>query len=55
MKVIEEKNGIKLGINDNPDVAHLEEFQRYQVENELGERFSGNEKSIRRLFEKLSQ
>ena len=55
MKIIEEKNGIKLGINDNPDVAHLEEKLRFQVELGTGERFSGNESSIRKLFAKLSQ
>ena len=54
MKVIEEKNGYKLGINENPAVAHLEEEKRYQVETPDGERFSGGKKSITRLFEKLS-
>ena len=52
MKVIEEKNGYKLGINDNPDVAYLDENRRYQIETPEGEHFSGREESIRKLFDK---
>lgn len=51
MIIVEEKNGYKYGINDNPDVAHLEEERRYQVETPAGDKFSGNQKSIRKLFE----
>lgn len=54
MKVIKEKNGYKLGINENPDVAHLKEDRRWQMEEPDGDRFSGNKESITRLFEKLS-
>jgi len=51
MQVKEEKNGFKIGINDNPDVAHLEEQKRWQVIFPTGEKYSGNEQSIRKLFE----
>lgn len=52
MQVKEERNGYKIGINDNPDVAHIEEQKRWQIEYPTGERYSGNEQSIRKLFEK---
>jgi len=55
MKVIEEKNGYKLGINENPAVAHLPEEKRYQVETPDGDRFSGNERGIRKLFQQYTQ
>jgi len=54
MQIKEEKNGYKIGINDNPDVAHLEEFKRWQIEFPTGEKYSGNEQSIRKLFEKVA-
>ncbi len=50
MKVIEEKNGYKLGINTNPDVAHLEEYRRYQLQFPEGERVSGRKETIEKLF-----
>jgi hypothetical protein len=55
MKVILEKNGYKLGINENPDVAHLPEEDRYMIEQPDGETFVGGIKGINRLFEKLTQ
>ena len=55
MKVIMERNGFKLGINENPDVAHLDEEERYQIEQPDGELVSGGKKGITRLFEKLSK
>lgn len=55
MEVIEEKNGYKYGINDNPDVAHLEEERRYQLEYPDGSRVSGNKETIARLFLKYSK
>jgi hypothetical protein len=54
MKVIEEKNGYKLGINENPDIAHLKEDRRWQVEEPDGDRYSGNKESITKLFNKLN-
>jgi hypothetical protein len=55
MIVIEEKNGYKLGINDNPDVAHLPEERRYQIQYPDGDRFSGNETTIRKQFAKITE
>jgi len=55
MKVIEEKKGYKLGINENPDVAHLPEEMRYQVETPDNDRFSGNELSIRKLYKQYTE
>jgi hypothetical protein len=50
MKVIEEKSGYKYGINENPDVAHLEEYRRYQLQFPEGERVSGRKETIEKLF-----
>jgi len=55
MKVILERNGYKLGINENPDVSHLPEEDRYMIEQPDGETFVGGIKGINRLFEKLSK
>ena len=55
MKVLEEKNGVQLGINENPDVMHLPEEKRFMVIEADGDEFVGNEKTIRRLFAKLTQ
>jgi hypothetical protein len=54
MIIKEEKNGYKLGINDNPDVQHIEEGKRWMVETPDGERFVGNERSIRKLYTQYS-
>jgi len=50
MKVIEEKNGYKFGINENPDVAHLPEEDRYKLEYPNGEHVSGRKETIAKLF-----
>jgi hypothetical protein len=55
MKVLKEVNGFKLGINDNPDVAHLDEDQRYMIEEPDGETFVGGVKGITRLFDTLTK
>jgi hypothetical protein len=55
MKVIEEKNGYKFGINENPDVAHLPEEDRYKLEYPNGEHVSGRKETIAKLFLKMSQ
>lgn len=55
MKIIEEKNGYKFGINENPDVAHLPEEDRYKLEYPNGEHVSGRKETIAKLFLKMSQ
>jgi len=55
MKVVEEKNGYKCGINENPDVAHLPEEDRYKLEYPNGEHVSGRKETIAKLFLKMSQ
>jgi len=55
MTVIEEKNGYKFGINENPDVAHLPEEDRYQLEFPDGDRVSGNKETIAKMFLKYSK
>ena len=55
MTVIEEKNGYKFGINENPDVAHLPEEDRYKLEYPNGEHVSGRKETIAKLFLKMSQ
>lgn len=55
MKVVEEKNGYKFGINENPDVAHLPEEDRYKLEYPNGEHVSGRKETIAKLFLKMSQ
>jgi len=50
MTVIEEKNGYKFGINENPDVAHLPEEDRYKLEYPNGEHVSGRKETIAKLF-----
>ena len=55
MKVIEEKSGYKYGINENPDVAHLPEEDRYKLEYPNGEHVSGRKETIAKLFLKMSQ
>lgn len=55
MKVLEEKNGYKLGINDDADVLHLPEERRYEILEPDGDRYGGSKKGITRLFEKLTQ
>lgn len=55
MKQIAEKNGYKYGINDNPDVAHLEENRRYQLEFPDGDRVSGNKATIEKMFAKYTE
>jgi hypothetical protein len=54
MKVIEEKNGYKIGINENPDVAHLEETRRYQLQFPDESRVSGRRQTIEKLFARLT-
>ena len=54
MIIVKERNGYKLGINDNPDVAHLEEERRWQMEEPDGDHYSGNKESITKLFIRLS-
>lgn len=54
MNIVKEYNGYKLGINDNPDVAHLDEERRWQMEEPDGSRYSGNKISITKLFIRLS-
>ena len=49
MKVIEEKNGYKFGINENPDVAHLPEEDRYKLSIRTGACFRQKE-TIAKLF-----
>ncbi len=55
MKQIAEKNGYRYGINDNPDVAHLEENRRYQLEFPDGERVSGNKATIEKMFKRFTE
>ena len=55
LKVVEEKNGYKLGINTNPDVAQIPEEKRWMIEFPNGERFVGNQSSIMRMFKKETQ
>jgi len=55
MRVIKEVNGYKLGINENPDVAHLKEEERYMIEEPDGETFVGGVKGITRMFDRLTR
>lgn len=55
LDVKEEKNGYKIGINTNPDVAQVPEEKRWMIEFPNGERFVGNQSSIMRLFKKETQ
>ena len=55
LDVKEEKNGYKIGINTNPDVAQIPEEKRWMIEFPNGERFVGNQSSIMRLFKKETQ
>ncbi len=54
MKVVEERNGYKIGINENPDIKHIPEEKRWKLEYPDGQHVSGNEATIRRLFAKMS-
>ena len=55
MIVIKETTGYRYGINENPDVAHLEEERRYQLEFPDGDRVSGNKLTIEKLFAKYTK
>ena len=50
MKIIDQKNGYVIRINENPDVQHLPENERYQLVEPDGDVFSGSEKAIRKMF-----
>jgi len=52
MKIIDQKNGYVIRINENPDVQHLPENERYQLVYPDGSVFSGSEKAIRKMFER---
>lgn len=55
MKVVEERNGYKFGVNENPDVAHLPEDERYKLEYPTGEHVSGRKETIAKLFLMLTK
>lgn len=52
--VKEEKNGYKLGINLNPDVAHLPVENRWKIEKPNGGQESGDERDIKARFKALT-
>jgi hypothetical protein len=55
MKVLEEKNGYKFGINDNPNIiGTVVEEKRYQIEFPNGEHLSGNKSTVRKLYDKYT-
>ena len=55
MDLKEEKNGYKMGINTNPDLANIPEEKRWKLEFPNGDRVSGNQSTIMKLFKRFSE